>query len=74
MDNEVISSNGRCIYYDGWIAAGLKPYEIEKLCSARFKVYGERVWNAQNPGIEAELRQFKTHPEGLCQEVLKFKK
>jgi hypothetical protein len=73
VDNEVISSNGRCIFYDGWLTAGLVPDEIEKLCSARFKVYGERVWRAQNPSIEAELRQFKTHPEGLCFEVLKFK-
>jgi hypothetical protein len=73
VDNEVISRNGRCVFYDGWMASGLMPDEIEKLCIARFKVYGERVWKAQNPSIDAELRQFKTNPEGLCLEVLKFK-
>ena len=73
VSNEVIASTGKCVYYDGWSTAGLKPDEIEELCRSRFEVYGERVWRAQNPNIEVELRQFKDNPEGLCLEVLKFK-
>ncbi len=73
VGNEVISSNGRCAFYDGWSAAGLKPLEIEQICGVRFEVYGERIWQAQNPNIEPELRQFKDDSEGLCLEVLKFK-
>ena len=73
IGNEVISSNGKCVYYDGWVAAGITPDEVEKLCGVRFEVYGERIWQAQNPSIEPELRQFKNDSDGLCLEVLKFK-
>ena len=35
VGDEVRSRNGKCVFYDGWSAAGLKPSEIEQLCSAR---------------------------------------
>ena len=73
VDNEVISSNGKCVFYDGWSAAGLKSSEIEQLCRGRFEIYIGRIWKKRNPNIEGELRKFKESSEGLCLEVLKFK-
>jgi hypothetical protein len=73
VGNEVISSNRKCVYYDGWIAAGLKAKEIEKLCIGRFETYGKLVWQRLNPNIETELRQFKEKSEDLCLEIIKFK-
>ena len=73
VDNEVISSNEKCVFYDGWSAAGLKPSEIEQICRVRFEVFSERIWKKRNPNIEGELRKFKESPEGICLEVLKFK-
>ena len=73
VGNEVINNNRRCVYYDGWLAAGLEPEVIERLCRDRFTLGGEKVWKILNPGIETELRQFKDNPDGLCVEVIKFK-
>ena len=72
VGNEVRNNTTRCVYYDGWLAAGLEPEVIEMLCRDRFKIFGERVWKQFNPSIEAELRRFKDHSDGLCVEVIKF--
>ena len=74
IGDEVVATNGRCIFYDGWIAAGLTPGEVERLCRVRFNAYGESLWKVMNPGIEVELRKYKKSPEDTCLEVLKFKK
>jgi hypothetical protein len=72
VDNEVQNNTTRCVYYDGWLAAGLEPEVIEQLCRDRFKIFGEKTWKYLNPGIETELRKFKEHSDGLCLEVIKF--
>jgi len=74
IGDEVIATNGRCIFYDGWIASGLTPAEVEQLCRVRFNAYGESLWKKMNPNIEVELRKYKKSPEDTCLEVLKFKK
>lgn len=74
IGDEVIATNGKCVFYDGWIAAGLTPVEVEKLCRVRFDAYGESLWKVLNPSIEVELRKYKESPEDACLEVLKFKK
>ena len=72
VDNEVQNNTTSCVYYDGWLAAGLEPEVIEQLCRDRFKIFGEKTWKYLNPGIETELRKFKEHSDGLCLEVIKF--
>ena len=74
VGDEVVASNGRCVFYDGWMAAGLTPMEVEKLCRVRFAAYGDSLWKTLNPSIEVELRKYKKSPEDTCLEVLKFKK
>ena len=74
IGDEVIATNGRCVFYDGWIASGLTPAEVEKLCRVRFNAYGESLWKTMNPNIEVELRKYKKSPEDTCLEVLKFTK
>jgi hypothetical protein len=73
IGDEVVSTNGKCVFYDGWIAAGLSPVEVEQLCRVRFDAYGENPWKKMNPNIEVELRKYKQNPEDTCIEVLKFK-
>ena len=59
IGNEVVSTNGKCVFYDGWIAAGLTPVEVEQLCRIRFEAYGDNPWKKLNPCIEVELRKYK---------------
>jgi hypothetical protein len=73
VGNEVISHNKRCPSYDGWIAGGLTPEQVELFCRTGFKVYEEKMWQVQNPNIQLELRKFKQEPEDTCEEVLIFK-
>ena len=72
VDNEVQNNTTKCVYYDGWLSAGLEPEVIEQLCRDRFEIFGEMVWKKFNPRIEVELRQFKKDSDGLCLEVIKF--
>ena len=72
IGDEVVSTNGKCVFYDGWIAAGLSPVEVEQLCRVRFDAYGENPWKKLNPIIEVELRKYKQNPEDTCREVLRF--
>jgi hypothetical protein len=73
VGNEVRNHTTKCVFYDGWLSAGLEPDVVEMLCRDRFRIFGEKVWRLLNPGIEVELRQFKENPDGLCLEVIKFK-
>jgi len=73
VGNAVRNHTTKCVYYDGWLSAGLEPEVIEQLCRDRFMIFGEKVWKLLNPSIEVELRQFKDNPDGLCLEVIKFK-
>jgi hypothetical protein len=73
VGNEVRNHTTKCVYYDGWLSAGLEPEVIEQLCRDRFMIFGEKTWKLLNPNIAVELRQFKDKSDGLCLEVIKFK-
>ena len=72
VGNEVQNHTTKCVYFDGWLAAGIEREVIEQLCRDRFEIFGEKVWKKFNPCIETELRRFKEHSDDLCLEVIKF--